>query len=199
MNEKITKKILTFTFVIFSMSIGIANAALYKWTDTNGKVHYSTSIPPDAVKGEYEKMDKGLGKKSVSGRELTKEEVEQLEVQKKKALEAEKLEKELNAKRQAILQRYRAADEFDLEIEKIDTDYKNFISKTQTEIDNYKKQIISLSSSANPDRVEIARVRKEIEDRKVFIEKRKADKEQKIEKINFEKNLWIEANNLNKK
>ena len=166
---------------------------LFKWTDSNGKVHYSASIPPDAVKGSYEKMDKTLGKKILSERELSQEEVKAQEAQKRKDEETKRIEKELAAKRQALLQRFRSESEFDTEIAKIEDDYRMFIEKTETEISNFKKQLSTVSQSANPDKVELARLRKEIEDRKVFIERRRSDKEQRIEKIIFEKKEWLEA------
>ena len=61
--------VLVFLLIGFSVE-----AKLYKWTDENGKVHYSDKMPPDQIKNAHEKLsDQGLVKEKVE-RELTDEE-----------------------------------------------------------------------------------------------------------------------------
>ncbi len=91
--------VLVFLLIGFSVE-----AKLYKWTDENGKVHYSDKMPPDQIKNAHEKLsDQGLVKEKVE-RDLTDEEKsaqaasikEQRELAEQQARDKARLAKERN-------------------------------------------------------------------------------------------------------
>ncbi len=81
-----------FTSVVIALLIGgmcaSANAALFRWTDENGKVHYSDKIPQRiAQKGHVELNNNGTKKKVVISAEERRKIKEQKELHKKLAKE----------------------------------------------------------------------------------------------------------------
>jgi hypothetical protein len=91
----------------------LANAQLYKWTDENGKVHYSDSVPPSANdRARKEIRPDGVVKKQVD-RALTPEE---RRIAAQKAAEEEKVriaKEERERKDKALLTTYATLVDFD--------------------------------------------------------------------------------------
>jgi hypothetical protein len=50
-NLRDARRLLPFALVVFAFAASPAGAATYKWTDEDGKVHYSDKAPPEAPKG----------------------------------------------------------------------------------------------------------------------------------------------------
>ena len=166
---------------------------LYKWTDPAGKTHYSTTVPPDAVRGEYQKMNPSLTNKQISKAEMTQAERDLAEQNRKKMKEQEQTEKELKAKRTALLERYKSDEEFTAEIKATEADYERMVAKSLVEIKALEKNITVLSAQTPPNKLGIAKERRELEERTSFIEKRKIEKESRVEKLNADKKEWLEA------
>ena len=180
-------------------SIGSVKAqSLYKWVDSSGKVHYSTSVPPDAVTGKYEKFKPTSSKKEVSPAQLSKEEAviaeKEMEIKKIKAEE----EKEKASKRKALVDRYRSDKDFDDLISAAKKEYASITEVVKKEQDTLEEKLNAQISSKTPNRLEIAKLRSEIEEKKTFIDKRRDELNVKIVKIQSEKTEWQEAIKVNK-
>lgn len=90
------------SYLIKNITIGLvlmfsyaSEAAYYRWVDSKGAVHYSSSIPPSAAQGGHVELNKNGSKKKVvissaRKRELRKEEIR---LNKQKKIE-EKIKKE---------------------------------------------------------------------------------------------------------
>ena len=84
------------------MSTAVAEAALYRWVDSKGKVHYSDHVPPEDAGQERKVMD-GSGRTiDVIERSKTEEELRELK-RIKKIREEEKRQQELQASRDRVL------------------------------------------------------------------------------------------------
>ena len=79
--------------MLFSLS---AEAALYRWVDANGKVHYSDKVPPKVAQNGHTKLNKnGTTREKVDSAEVRKQKelaLKQEKVRKKELARAKKLE-----------------------------------------------------------------------------------------------------------
>jgi chromosome segregation ATPase len=102
-----------FAAITFIGSVGSAQAQLYKWTDENGKVHYSDTVPPAANdRARKEIREDGVVKKQID-RALTQDE---RRVAAQKAADEEKAraaKEERERKDKALLATYTSLVDFD--------------------------------------------------------------------------------------
>lgn len=94
----------TFVYTLFFlfMSVAVAEAALYRWVDSKGKVHYSDQVPPEAAGQERKVMDQSGRTIDVIERSKTEEELRELR-RLKKLREEEKRQEQLQASRDRVL------------------------------------------------------------------------------------------------
>jgi hypothetical protein len=102
-----------FAASIIVLGAGVAHAQLYKWTDENGKVHYSDTVPPAATdRARKEIRPDGVVKKEVE-RAPTPEE-RRVAAQKAAAEAAERaVKEERERKDKALLATYSSLADFD--------------------------------------------------------------------------------------
>ena len=144
--------VLVFLLIGFSVE-----AKLYKWTDENGKVHYSDKMPPDQIKNAHEKLsDQGLVKEKVE-RELTDEEKilqaesikQQRELAEQQAREKDRLAKERNT----ILMSYSSPEQITrLKQERISALERNIETAKNNLIIQEKNQKDLMSRAADKER-----------------------------------------------
>jgi hypothetical protein len=89
----------TFVYIFLSLMILplLSEAALYRWVDSKGKVHYSDQVPPEEAKHERKVIDESSGR-TIETIERSKT---QQELQELKRLQAQMAEERKRAKIQA--------------------------------------------------------------------------------------------------
>jgi len=92
----------------------VAAAGLYKWTDDHGMVHYSDTIPPEAVDKGTVVLDKQGRQVKKIERALTPAEVKEKEADEERQRAIAKAREERARKDLALLQSYSSAEEIDL-------------------------------------------------------------------------------------
>lgn len=90
---------LSLTLIILALAVPAAQAGMYKWTDDQGKVHYSDQVPPEAVRNEHEVLNSEGQTVQKIQRAKTKAEIRAEEAAKAKA-EAERKREEAARKKQ---------------------------------------------------------------------------------------------------
>lgn len=93
-------------------------SGLYKWVDGNGRVYYSSVVPPDASKAQINKLTKDGRVQSVSEAELSREQRAQRELKARKREQMEKVRKQEELRIQALEQRYLGIAELEEDIRK---------------------------------------------------------------------------------
>ncbi|MGE5168764.1 MAG: DUF4124 domain-containing protein [Rudaea sp.] len=92
-----------------------AHAALYKWTDERGVVHYSDQLPPDAVnRASYELNRQGLPIRKTEAARPTVHRLAKSETEEQRAREAERERIVAERRDKALLESYADAAEIDL-------------------------------------------------------------------------------------
>ena len=101
--------------ILLSALLVMASAELgartYRWTDADGKVHYSDRLPPEYVKGARSHLDKrGMETKHVEAAKTEEELAREAELEKLRA-EERRLIKEQQEKDSVLLQSFRNEDD----------------------------------------------------------------------------------------
>jgi len=98
----VVRNILTVTGLAALLVVTAAQAQMYRWTDEQGRTHYSDSPPPEAARQERRVMDeRGITVRTLD-RALTEEELEQRRQEEARA-EAERQVQEEQARRDRVL------------------------------------------------------------------------------------------------
>lgn len=104
----------TFVYIFLSLMLLplMSEAALYRWVDSNGKVHYSDQVPPEEARYERKVIDESSGR-TIETIERSKT---QQELQELKRLQAIRAEERRRAKQQedrdrVLLLTYQSANE----------------------------------------------------------------------------------------
>jgi len=93
---------------------GLARAAMYKWVDENGVVHYTDKMPPEAVdKASIELNKQGIPVKKTD-KALTPEQRRSLEQEAERKKELARQEEEVARRDRALLSSYSSEAEIDL-------------------------------------------------------------------------------------
>jgi len=93
---------------------GIALATTYKWVDDKGVVHYTDTVPPDAVnKGRVELNQQGLPVKKIDPA-MTPEQQRQREAEQQQQREAVRQQQEAARRDRALLASYTTEADIDL-------------------------------------------------------------------------------------
>lgn len=79
--------------LIMTLSLPV-EAALYRWVDANGKVHYGDKIPPQVAQNGHTKLNKnGTTKEQVASAEVRKQQMLELKKEKARQIELKKQRK----------------------------------------------------------------------------------------------------------
>jgi len=112
-----------------SAAVSPAFAAMYRWVDSNGRVHYSDTMPPDqAGKGHRELDRKGRVVNEVEQVRTSEEDRRRAEAARRQAQEEERQALEQTRRDRALLTSYTSEEEIDLvrdralELEKLQID-----------------------------------------------------------------------------
>jgi len=93
---------------------GAARAALYKWVDDKGVVHYSDSVPPEAVnKGSVQLSPQGIQVKKVDPA-ITPEQRKAREAEQERQRDAARQQSETARRDRALLDSYTTGNDIDL-------------------------------------------------------------------------------------
>jgi uncharacterized protein DUF4124 len=97
------------------LAAGHAQAALYKWTDERGVVHYSDQLPPDAVnRANYELNRQGMTVKKTEQARTIVQRVPRTETDEQKLREAERDRMVALRRDRALIESYANEGEIDL-------------------------------------------------------------------------------------
>ena len=100
-----------FFVIAFTLLLEPVGARLYKWVDANGTVHYSDSLPPEAVIKPHEKLDKRGLVIERTGRAKTPEEIAREQELKRLREKQQRLLEEQKAKDKVLLNTFRTEDD----------------------------------------------------------------------------------------
>ncbi len=104
---------LRYLLLVSLLAASLPAAAVYKWTDENGKVHYGDRVPPQYAKQQREEVNKqGLTTKTYS-RQKTPEELAAEKKAKEDAEAVAKAKKEQDEKDRMLVQTYPALKDLD--------------------------------------------------------------------------------------
>ncbi len=167
------KLLLSVSFIVLSLSsVSISQAALYRWVDGSGKVHFSDKIPPSSSQKGHSELNKdGIEKKKV----LSAEEIKKIQDEaKKNAIKNQQIALKKEDEKQALREK-RKHDAYLL---------STFDTKDEL-IRYYENKITTLSETAN-----ILITRNENLDRKIQrVSKKQAAAKSKSLKQSYGKEL----------
>ena len=182
------------SFSAFSQTSPPSSKGLYKWIDESGRVHYSTSIPPEAIENKIDILDRGLIKKH-SDAQKTPQQIEQDRQEQIKKDQLKKEEEE-NAKRYKILQqRYKQPQQFDEDLVKLNEEWdKRLLPLTQKQT-RLKDEIKTAQNLKNKDL--LASLKSDEKKNDELIESFESQRQADIMRNQKDKSLWIKFS-LNK-
>ena len=155
--------ILLIASLLFIQGEAFAKKKLYKWVDENGNVTYSDQVPPDQIRKKHEEIsDHGVVLEKI-GTARTKDEILAEREVKRKKLEAGKLAKEQEKKRQNILKAYSGEAEITrLKDERIYALEKNIVLANQNlEFQKIsKEQLLSMAADNERNGKEVSKALK---------------------------------------
>jgi hypothetical protein len=93
---------------------GVARAAMYKWVDEKGVVHYTDKLPPDAVDKATTELSKQGVPVNKTDKALTPEQRKAKEQEAEKAKEAARVQEEVARRDRALVASYTSEAEIDL-------------------------------------------------------------------------------------
>jgi hypothetical protein len=182
-------------------SFGSAHAALYKWVDEKGVVHYSDTLPPEAVdKARVELNRQGIEVKKTD-KALTPEQRRAIEqdAQRQKQLAREK--EEAARRDRALLSSYSSEAEIDLarkrSLQTIDNvvqstlAYSDQLTKRKVEIEAKKEELKGKPIIAVLDR-ELESIDSELVRQAELIAQKKRETEMIVAKYDADKQRWRE-------
>ncbi|HTL75449.1 MAG TPA: DUF4124 domain-containing protein [Casimicrobiaceae bacterium] len=102
--------------VLLAVMSGRAHAALYKWTDAHGEVHYSDKLPVEAVNGATTQLNRqGITvHKTEAARPIAQQPVARTESEEQKLREAERARVLAARRDRALIESYASEAEIDL-------------------------------------------------------------------------------------
>jgi hypothetical protein len=110
---------------------GTARAAMYKWVDEKGVVHYTDKMPPEAVgKASIELNKQGIPVNRTE-QALTPEQRRAIELEAQRAKEAARAQEEINRRDRALVSSYTSEAEIDLARNRAMQTINNVISSSQ--------------------------------------------------------------------
>jgi hypothetical protein len=101
-------------FALLLAGAGEARAALYKWVDEKGVVHYTDKMPPEAVNKARVELNKQGVQVKKTDQALTPEQRQALEQEAERKREAARAEEEIARRDRALVSSYTSEAEIDL-------------------------------------------------------------------------------------
>ena len=125
---------------------GTARAAMYKWVDEKGVVHYTDKMPPEAV----DKASVELNKQGVpinrTDKALTPEQRRAIEQEAEQAKEAARAQEEINRRDRALVSSYTSEAEIDLARNRSLQTINNVISSSQAFSEQLTKRKVDVEA-----------------------------------------------------
>jgi len=180
---------------------GPAHAAMYKWVDEKGVVHYTDQLPPDAV----DKARSELNKQGVTVKQTDKA----LTPEQRRAIEQDSQRQKLLARQQedlarrdrALLSSYTSESEIDLarnrslqtinNVVQSTLAYSDQLSKRKVEVEAKKEEMKGKPSAAVLDR-ELENIDAELARQSELIAQKKRETDTVIAKYDADKQRWRE-------
>ena len=180
---------------------GPARAALYKWTDEKGVVHYTDTLPPEAVdKARVELNKQGVEVKKTD-KALTPEQRRAMEQDVQKQKELARQQEEVARRDRALLSTYTSEAEIDLarkrSLQTIDNvvqstiAYSDQLTKRKAELEAKKEEMKGKPIVAVFDR-ELESIDSELVRQAELIEQKKRETEIVVAKYDADKQRWRE-------
>ena len=183
-----------------AFAAGVASAATYKWTDENGKVHYSDKAPADAPKGATV-LDKQARPVKKLEAPPSPEELKAKADEEQKARAAAKARDDQARRDRALLQSYTSENEIDLARNRAVSTLQAQIASAQSFSETLKRQQKALAArkqtyAGKPLPVELEResasIDAEISRQNVLIRQRQEELKMVTEKYDTIKQRWRE-------
>jgi hypothetical protein len=125
--------------------VSAANAATYKWTDEDGKVHYSDKAPPEAPKGAAVLDKQGRQVKKIDA-PLSPEAIKAKADEDERQKAAAKARDDQARKDRALMQSYTSENEIDLARQRAVSTLEAQITSAQAFIETLQKQQKSVAT-----------------------------------------------------
>ena len=185
----------------FCIVAGTARAALYKWVDEKGVVHYTDTLPPEAVdKARTELNNQGVPLKKMD-KALSPEQRRAIEQDAQRQKQAARQQEETARRDRALLSSYSSEAEIDLarkrSLQTIDSvvqstlAYSEQLAKRKTEVEAKKEEMKGKPIAAILDR-ELESIDSELIRQNELIEQKKRETEMVIAKYDADKQRWRE-------
>ena len=182
-------------------SSGPARAALYKWVDEKGVVHYTDTLPPEAIdKARIELNKQGIEVKKTD-KALTPEQRRAMEQEAHKQKELARQQEEVARRDRALLSSYTSEGEIDLarkrSLQTIDNvlqstlAYSDQLAKRKIELEAKKEEMKGKPIVAVFDR-ELESIESELARQAELIEQKKRETEIVVAKYDADKQRWRE-------
>lgn len=193
------KTILAALSLIALLAVPVAQAKLYKWTDAQGRVHYSDKVPPEAVKQEREvKSKSGITVDKVDAAK-SREQLEAERAAKAAEEERRRREEEVRRKQEAadrtLLLTFSNANEIvrarDDRVAAIDGQIgltKDRLAKLDDQLQKARKRAadVERSGRGKPEEAykRVTDLERQVDEYKTFVAKREAERAEVISKFN---------------
>ena len=182
-------------------SSGAARAALYKWVDEKGTVHYTDTLPPEAVdKARVELNKQGIEVKKTD-KQLTPEQRRAIEQEAQRQRQLARQQEEVARRDRALLSSYTSEAEIDLarkrSLQTIDNvvqstlAYSEQLTKRKAEIESKKEELKGKPVAAALDR-ELESIDSELARQSELIAQKKREAEVVVAKYDADKQRWRE-------
>jgi hypothetical protein len=180
---------------------GPACAAMYKWVDEKGVVHYTDTLPPEAVdKARVELNKQGIPVKKTD-KALTPEQRRAIEQDAQRQKQLARQQEEVTRRDRALLSSYTSEAEIDLarnrslqtinNVVQSTLAYSDQLSKRKVEIEAKKEEMKGKPMVAVLDR-ELESIESELARQSELIAQKKRETEMVVAKYDADKQRWRE-------
>ncbi|HET7032182.1 MAG TPA: DUF4124 domain-containing protein [Casimicrobiaceae bacterium] len=180
---------------------GSARAALYKWVDEKGVVHYTDTLPPEAVDKARTELNKQGVEVKKTDKALTPEQRRANEQDSQRQRELARQQEEIARRDRALLSSYTSEAEIDLarkrSLQTIDNvvqstlAYSDQLNKRKAEIETKKEELKGKPVIAVLDR-ELESIDAELVRQAELIEQKKRETDMVVAKYDADKQRWRE-------
>lgn len=180
--------------------VSTANAATYKWTDEDGKVHYSDKAPPEAPKGAAVLDKQGRQVKKIDA-PLSPEAIKAKAEEDERQKAAAKARDDQARKDRALMQSYTSENEIDLARNRAVSTLEAQIASAQTYAETLQKQQKAIAArkqayAGKPIPIELEResasVDQELSRQNILIRQKSEELTMVAEKYDTIKQRWRE-------
>jgi hypothetical protein len=180
-----------------------ARAALYKWVDEKGVVHYTDTLPPEAVDKARTELNKQGVEVKKTDKALTPEQRRAMDQEAEQQKQLARQKEEVERRDRALLSSYTSEAEIDLarkrSLQTIDNvvqstlAYREQLNKRKVELEAKKEEAKGKPIVAVFDR-ELESVDSELTRQAELIEQKKRETQMVVAKYDADKQRWRELN-----